>query len=94
MDFKTLGAVATLPTTRRYALVNNQLRLTNYTTATPGGVKRTIEIMSPADGTEVTEFVQVSGAVSIAPFENNLTYAIYDEAGNQLAVGPVTVNRT
>jgi hypothetical protein len=85
------GCCPQLPTTRRYALVNNQLRLTNSTTSTPDGKKRTIEIMSPADGTEVTEFVQVSGAVSIAPFENNLTYVIYDEAGNELAKGPVTV---
>ena len=85
------GCCPALPTTRRYALVNNQLRLTNSTTSTPDGKKRTIEIMSPADGTEVTEAVQVSGAVSIAPFENNLTYIIYDEAGNELAKGPVTV---
>jgi hypothetical protein len=85
------GCCPTLPTTRTYALVNNQLRLTNSTTTTPNGAKRTIEIMSPADGTEVTEFVQVSGAVSIAPFENNLSYVIYDEAGNELAAGPVTV---
>lgn len=85
------GCCPALPTTRRYALVNNQLRLTNYTTVTPGGVKRTIEIMSPANGTEVTDFVQVNGAVSIAPFENNLTYVIYDEAGNELGSGPVTV---
>jgi hypothetical protein len=47
--------------------------------------------MSPADGTEVTGFVQVSGAISIAPFENNLSYFIYDEAGNQFAQGPVMV---
>ena len=47
--------------------------------------------MSPADGTQVTEFAQVNGAVSIAPFENNLSYFIYDEAGNQLGIGPVTV---
>ena len=85
------GCCPALPTTRSYALVNNQLRLTNYTTATSDNKKRTIEIMSPADGTEVTEFVQVSGAVSIAPFENNLSYAIYDEAGNELAKGSVNV---
>jgi hypothetical protein len=85
------GCCPSLATTRSYALVNGRMQLTNYTTVTPGGAKRTIEIMSPADGTEVTEFVQVSGAVSIAPFENNLTYAIYDEAGNELGVGPVTV---
>ena len=85
------GCCPVLPTTRRYALVNNQLRLANSTTSTPDGAKRTIEIMSPADGSEVTESVQVSGSVSIAPFENNLSYAIYDEAGNDLVAGPVTV---
>ncbi len=71
-------------------LVNDQLQVINYTTATPDGAIRSIEIMSPADGTQVTEFVQVNGTVSIAPFENNLSYFIYDEAGNQLGVGPVT----
>jgi hypothetical protein len=85
------GCCPALPTTRRYVLVNNKLRITNYTTVTPNGAKRTIEIMSPADGTEITDFVQVSGAVSIAPFENSLSYFIYDEAGNQLATGPAMV---
>lgn len=85
------GCCPALPTTRRYALVNSQLLLTNTTTVTPGGTTRTIEIMSPANGTEVTEFVQVNGAVSIAPFENNLIYFIHDEEGNELAKGPVTV---
>ncbi len=85
------GCCPAFPTTRRYALVNNQLRLTNYTTATPDGTKRIIEITSPVNGTESTGSVQVSGTVSIAPFENNLSYFIYDEVGNQLAAGPVTV---
>jgi len=85
------GCCPTLQTTRRYVLVNDQLQVINYTTATPDGEIRSIEIMSPADGTQVTEFVQVNGTVSIAPFENNLSYFIYDEAGNQLGVGPVTV---
>jgi hypothetical protein len=35
--------------------------------------------------------VQVTGTVSIAPFENNLTYFVYDEDGNQYAAGPVMV---
>ena len=80
-----------LPTTRRYVLINNQLRLVNYTTAAPDGTKRIIEITSPANETESTDSAQVSGTISIAPFENNLSYFIYDEAGNQLATGPVTV---
>ena len=89
--FQDPGCCPALPTTRRYALANNQLRITNYTTATPNGAKRTIEIMSPANGTEVTESVQVSGSVSISPFENTLSYAIYNETGDQLVTGPVMV---
>jgi hypothetical protein len=85
------GCCPTLPTTRRYALVNNQLRFTNYTTTAPTGAQRIIEITTPANGTEVSGSVQVSGNVSIAPFENNLTYFIYDESGNQYAAGPVAV---
>lgn len=90
-SFEDAGCCPTLPTTRRYALVNNQLRLTNYTSATPDGTKRAIEITSPVNGTESTGSVQVSGTVSIAPFENNLSYIIYDQAGSQLAAGPVAV---
>ncbi len=89
--FEDPGCCPQLPTIRKYALVNNVLRITTYATTTPDGAMRNIEIMSPADGTQVTEFVQVNGVVSIAPFENNLSYFIYDEVGNQLGIGPVTV---
>lgn len=89
--FEDGGCCPTLPTTRRYALVNNQLRLTNYTTAILDGTKRTIEITSPVNEIVSTGSVQLSGTISIAPFENNLSYFIYNEAGNQLAAGPVTV---
>ena len=85
------GCCPALPTTRRYVLFNNQLRVTNYTTAIPDGTKRIIEITSPANGAESTGNVQVSGTVSIAPFENNLSYFVYDEFSSQLAAGPLTV---
>ncbi len=85
------GCCPTLPTTRRYALAGNQLRLVNYTTATPTGAQRIIDITSPVNGGEASGSVQVSGSVSIAPFENNLSYAIFDESGSQLAQGPVAV---
>lgn len=85
------GCCPTLSTTRRYALVNNQLRIVNYTTTTPNGAQRTIEILTPANGVEISGHVQVTGNVSIAPFENNLSYFIYDEAGNEVARGPVPV---
>lgn len=89
--FNDPGCCPQLATTRRYALINNQLRITNYTTATPSGLRRIIEITIPAKETEATGSVQVSGSVSIAPFENNLVYIIYDEVGNQIAAGPVAV---
>jgi hypothetical protein len=85
------GCCPALPTTRRYALVNNQLRMVNYTTSTTAGEKRTIEIASPMSGTEASGSVKISGTVSVAPFENNLSYFIYDEAGRELTNGPVTV---
>jgi hypothetical protein len=90
-SFNDPGCCPALPTTRRYALVNKQLHIVNYTTSTSDGAKRIIEIKSPANGTEVTGSVQVSGTVSITPFENNLSYFIYNEAGEELAKGSVTV---
>lgn len=89
--FEDGGCCPTLPTTRRYVLINNQLRMVNYTTTAPNGVQRIIEITAPTNGTEAAGSVQVSGNISIAPFENNLTYFIYDEAGNQISAGPVAV---
>jgi hypothetical protein len=85
------GCCPALPTTRRYALVNNQLRMVNYTTSTTAGEKRTIEIASPVNGSEASGSVKISGTVSVAPFENNLSYFIYDEAGRELTNGPITV---
>jgi hypothetical protein len=85
------GCCPTLQTTRRYVLLNNQLHMVNYTTNTPDGRKREIEITTPADGTEASGSVQVNGNISIAPFENNLSYSVYDEAGNQYTKGPLAV---
>ena len=50
-----------------------------------------IEITSPANEAAASGSVVVSGKISIAPFENNLSYFIYDEAGNQYSAGPLTV---
>lgn len=81
----------TLQTTRQYVLMNNQLHMVHYTTNTPDGQKREIEITTPANGAEASGSVQVSGTVSIAPFENNLSFVVYDEAGNQYTAGPLAV---
>ncbi|NJN79837.1 MAG: hypothetical protein HC797_04845 [Anaerolineales bacterium] len=90
--FEDAGCCPTLQTTQTYALVKNQLRLVNYTTIAPNGVKREIVVTSPVDNTELaTRSFQLTGSVSIAPFENNLSFFVYDEDGNQLLLGPVNV---
>lgn len=81
----------TLRTERHYRLINNQLEMTDYVTFTPDGRPRTIAIESPENGGEVFSSVQVRGTVAIAPFENTLTYRIYDVGGVELAVGAIAV---
>jgi len=77
---------------RHYRLVDNQLDLANFVSYTADGRQRVIDIESPADGTEVFRSVPLKGNVTVAPFENNLVYRIYDLGGVELAVGSVTVN--
>lgn len=81
----------TLRTTRYFRYVDNLLDLTAYTTFTPDGKPRTITIESPVNESEVFSSVPIRGSVSIAPFENNLAYRIYDLSGIELAAGPITV---
>jgi hypothetical protein len=83
----------TLRNERRYQLINNQLQMTDYVTFSPDGRPRTIAIEAPRNGAEVFSSVQLRGTVAIAPFENNLTYRIYDVGGVELSAGaiPVTV---
>jgi hypothetical protein len=64
----------------------------NYTSVAPNGIKREIVISSPVDNSELaTRSFQLTGSVSIAPFENNLSYFVYDEDGNQYMAGPINV---
>lgn len=82
----------TLQTTRHYRFIDNLLDLTDYTTFTPGGDPRMILIEAPAPGSEVFNSIPLKGKVAVAPFENNLTYRIYDVVGVELAAGAVPVN--
>ncbi len=82
----------TLRTTRHYRLVtDNHLDMTDYTTFTPDGKPRTITITTPTNDTESYSSIQFKGSVAIAPFENNLTYRIYDLVGVELSIGSITV---
>jgi hypothetical protein len=82
----------TLQTMRHYRFVDQQLDMTDYTTFTPDGRPRTITIEAPINGTEVFTSVQLKGDVTIAPFENNLAYRIFDVSGIELSAGPVAVS--
>jgi hypothetical protein len=82
----------TLATARHYRLLDRQLKMTDYVTYTPDGKPRMIEIESPANGTEVFRSVLMKGSVTIAPFENNLVYRIYDVGDVELAIGSITVS--
>jgi hypothetical protein len=81
----------TLKTRRHYRFVDNILDLTDYTTFTPDGKPRTISIAAPADGSETFSSVPIKGSVAVAPFENSLTYRIYDVAGVELSAGAIPV---
>jgi len=82
----------TLHTIRHYQLFNNQLDITDYVTFTPDDRPRIITIESPVNGTEVFSSLEITGSVSIAPFENNLVYRVMDVGGVELAIGSITVS--
>lgn len=81
-----------LVTTRRYLLNGVNLILTRYTTETPTGEPRVIIIEEPVDTAQVSGIIRLRGNITIAPFENNLVYRIYDLGGVELSAGPITVD--
>ncbi len=81
-----------MPYTKTYAFVDNQLYLSHLTTFTPVGSERVITITSPADFSGAAGSLRLIGNVSIAPFENTLAFRIYDGlSNNELAAGPITI---
>ena len=82
----------TLRINRHYRLLSdNQLDMVDYATFTPDGKPRTITIETPSNNTETYSSVRFKGKVAMAPFENNLTYRVYDLVGVELSVGSITV---
>ena len=73
------GCCAALPETRALRLWSGGLVLTRVTTTIPDGTRRIIKIDSPAPGSEVSGPFTVSGSVTVAPFEDNLAYAVFLE---------------
>lgn len=81
-----------LPVIETYTLSKSGLILQRLESITPNGMQRGIAITSPKTGDVVSGSFPLQGNVTIAPFENNLVYRIFDGQGNKLAEGPVTVN--
>jgi len=81
----------TLATKRHYLLNGFNLTLTDFSSLTPAGDLRAIAIEAPVEGAQVSGLVRLKGSITIAPFENNLVYRIYDLGGVELSAGPIPV---
>jgi hypothetical protein len=77
-----------LPTRQGYRLYGSQLVRTLLATW-DGGVERSIGIFSPSDLENVSYPFNVTGHVTIGPFENTLAYAIYAPDNTLVTSGSV-----
>jgi hypothetical protein len=81
----------TLKTTRHYLLNGVNLILTDFSSQTPTGELRQITIEAPVNTAQVSGIIRLLGKITIAPFENNLVYRVYDLGGVELSAGPIPV---
>jgi len=81
----------TVPVSETFRLTGSDLVVDRVTSKTPLGQERAITIESPQYGTLVSSPVGVTGSETIAPFENNLVFRVYDEGRRQLSEGYITV---
>jgi hypothetical protein len=65
---------------------------TSQTSETATGDIREINVTSPEPGATVAGICVITGTVTIAPFENNLVYHVYDMDMTELGVGPLMVD--
>jgi hypothetical protein len=80
------------PVVETMRLIGGKLILTRFTSRTPGGDERAITVTGPADGNSVSGSMQLTGTVTISPFENTLAYKIYGPAGDELKAGSFLVD--
>lgn len=86
------GCCPNQPIKETYRFINGKLVFTSVVTKTANGLDRAVTIDSPAEGSSASWPLTVTGKVSIAPFENNLVYSVFDADNNQIANGPFLVN--
>ncbi len=91
--FEDPGCCPNFPTRRVLRLWESTLALASFSSQTPTGAERMINIESPANGVEVNKVFSLRGSVSIAPFENNLVYEVFIPGMSEpLTIGPLMVN--
>lgn len=80
------------PIKESYRFAGGKLVFTSIVTKTANGLDRAITIDSPADGSSASWPLTATGTVTIAPFENNLVYVVFDANNNEVARGSFLVN--
>ena len=81
-----------LPETQSFRVVGNALWLAQLTSLTPDAHKRSININTPAEAASVTNPFTINGRLTIAPFENTLTYRVSLPDGTRLNESTLTVD--
>ncbi len=82
------GCCAALPVSDVFGLSKGGLVLRQQASTAQDGTQRVIKITTPKEGAEVpASGLHVAGTYSVAPFENTLTYRIFDQMQNTIAAG-------
>jgi hypothetical protein len=80
------------PETQTYRMVESSLWLTRLTSRTPTDQERSLTVLAPAEGAEVTNPFTINGSVTIAPFENTLACHILLPDGTKVNEFPLMVD--
>lgn len=91
-SFEDPACCPSMNVVRTYRFTSTGLVLFQQTHLSADGAARTITINSPAGGESASGSLRVTGEVTIAPFENNLTYIIFDAENHELQRGPFAVS--
>ncbi len=86
------GCCAAQPVKQAYRFVGGKLVLTSNSMKTDNGLDRVITIDSTAEGSSASWPLTITGRVTVAPFENNLLYVVFDSNNNQLKQGSFLVD--
>lgn len=81
-----------VPTVQTYRMIGGYLWLTRLTSNISGSAKRIITVTDPANGADVANPFTVTGAVTIAPFENTLAVRIFLPDGTLVNESPLMVD--